>query len=265
MRKLVKRWNTAPKLKSPVATTVNWPVSPLLLKWTPVAHAVNYQLKIGTSPSLSSLVYGPTNVQGPEFAFPSALAPGTYYWSVQPIDASGDLGKPSVVRSFNWAWPSQTTLNESDVSPDSAYEEPSFSWTAIPGASNYEIQVATLPSYPTNAIILDSTGLIGTNYTAQSFFPDHTTLYWRLRAVDCQRRRRHMERRSAVHRILRRAVTDHQQLPCGGPQRKHHRWRHHRQPDPAVEPSSGRLVVRPHVHPLGERPGLYVQREPGNH
>ena len=184
MRKLVKRWNTAPKLKSPVSTTVNWPVSPLLLKWTPVAHAVNYQLKIGTSPSLSSLVYGPTDVQGPEFAFPSALAPGTYYWSVQPIDASGDLGKPSAVRTFTWAWPSQTTLNESDVSPDSAYEEPSFSWTAIPGASNYEIEVATLPSYPTNAIILDSTGLIGTNYTAQGFFPDHTTLYWRLRAVN---------------------------------------------------------------------------------
>jgi hypothetical protein len=155
-----------------------------LLTWTPVAHAVNYPVKIGTSPSLSSLVYGPTDVQGPHFAFPGSLAPGTYYWSVQPIDAAGDLGTSSAVRPFTWAWPSQTTLAETDVSPDSTYEEPSFSWAPIPGASSYEIQVATLPSYPTNAIILDSTSLIGTSYTATSFFPDHTTLYWRLRAVD---------------------------------------------------------------------------------
>jgi hypothetical protein len=184
IRKLVKRWNAAAKLKSPVGATVNWPSSPLLLSWTPVAHAVNYQLKIGTSPSLSSLVYGPTNVQGPQFAFPNSLALGTYYWSVQPIDAAGDLGTPSAVRSFTWAWPSQTTVTESDVSPDSTYEEPSFSWVPVAGASSYEIQVATLPSYPSNAIILDSTGLIGTSYTATNFFPDHTTLYWRLRAID---------------------------------------------------------------------------------
>ena len=184
MRKLVKLWNTAPKLTSPVGTTVNWPVSPLLLKWTPVAHAVNYQLKIGTSPALSSLVYGPTNVQGPEFAFPSALAPGTYYWAVQPIDAAGNLGKRSPVRTFTWAWPSQTTLSESNVSPDSTYEEPSFSWTSVPGAASYELQVSTDPSYPQNAIILDSTGLTGTQYTPSRFFPNHTTLYWRLRAID---------------------------------------------------------------------------------
>jgi hypothetical protein len=184
IRKLVKRWTAAAKLKSPVGATVNWPSSPLLLSWTTVAHAVNYQLKIGTSSSLASLVYGPTDVQGPQFAFPSSLAPGTYYWSVQPIDAAGDLGTASAVRSFTWAWPSQTTLTESDVSPDSTYEEPSFSWVPVAGASSYEIQVATLPSYPNNATILDSSGLIGTSYTATAFFPDHTTLYWRLRAID---------------------------------------------------------------------------------
>jgi hypothetical protein len=64
------------------------------------------------------------------------------------------------------------------------YEEPSFSWTPIPGASSYEIQVSTLPSYPDNAIILDQRGLVGTQFTATNFFPNHTTLYWRLRAID---------------------------------------------------------------------------------
>jgi hypothetical protein len=44
--------------------------------------------------------------------------------------------------------------------------------------------VATQPSYPSNAIILDSSNLTGTTYTATSFFPNHTELYWRMRAVD---------------------------------------------------------------------------------
>ncbi len=184
IRKLVKSWKVAPKLKSPVAKTIDWPTHPLLLSWTSVAHAANYRLEIGTSPKLSTLVYGPTNVQGPQFAFPSVLAPGTYYWSVQPIDAAGNPGGSSRVGKFTWAWPSQTTLSESNVSPDSTYEEPSFSWTAIAGASSYEVQVATDPSFPVNAIILDSQNLIATTYTATNFFPNHTELYWRMRAVD---------------------------------------------------------------------------------
>ena len=93
IRKLVKSWKVAPKLRSPVAKTVDWPTKPLLLSWTSVAHAANYKLENGTSPKLSTLVYGPTDVQGPQFAFPSVLAPGTYYWSVQPIDAAGNPGK----------------------------------------------------------------------------------------------------------------------------------------------------------------------------
>ncbi len=184
MRRLTKRWSTKPKLLSPVNTTIDWPSSPVLLKWTTVPHAVNYAIEIGTSPALSHLVYGPTQVQGPEYAFPSVLAPSTYYWAVQPVDAAGQLGVRSAVHQFTWAWPSNTTLTESDVSPDSTYEEPSFSWTPIAGASSYELEVSTDPSYPTNAIILDSTGLISTSYTPQSFFPNHTTLYWRLRARD---------------------------------------------------------------------------------
>ncbi len=183
VRRLVKRWNTAPKLKSPVSAKITWPTSPLLLSWSTVAHAVNYRLVIGTSPKLSTLVYGPTDVQGPKFAFPSALAPGTYYWAVQPIDAGGNLGKQSAVKAFTWAWPSQTALAESDVAPDSTYEVPNFSWTPVAGAASYQLQVSTDPSYPQNAIILDSTGLTGNQYTPSSFFPNHTTLYWRLRAI----------------------------------------------------------------------------------
>ncbi len=187
MRVLTKRWSKAPKLTSPVKTAISWPAMPLLLKWKAVPYAVNYQVEIGTSSSLSTLVYGPQNVQGRQFAVPKTLSPGTYYWAVRPIDASGQLGARSLVRSFSWTWPSDTSLAESDSSPDPTYEQPAFTWSPIPGASSYELQVATNPAYATNSIILDTSSLVGNTYTPTSFMPNHTTLYWRVRALDANK------------------------------------------------------------------------------
>ncbi len=187
LRRLTKRWSTAPKLTSPVTTPVTWPAVPLLLKWTAVPYAVNYEVEIGTSSSLSTLVYGPERVQGLQFAVPKTLSPGTYYWAVRPINASGQLGARSLVRSFSWQWPSNTSLTETDVSPDATYEEPSFTWTPIAGASSYEVQVARNPDYPSDAIILDQTGVIGNSYTPTSLMPNNTTLYWRVRAFDANK------------------------------------------------------------------------------
>ncbi len=187
MRKLTKRWSKAPKLTSPVTTPISWPAMPLLMKWTAVPYAVNYQVEIGTSSSLSTLVYGPQDVQGLQFAVPKTLSPGTYYWAVRPMNASGQLGARSVVRSFSWKWPSNTSLTETDASPDATYEEANFSWTPIAGASSYELQVATNPAYANDSIILDATGLLGNSYTPTSFLPNHTTLYWRVRALDANK------------------------------------------------------------------------------
>jgi hypothetical protein len=185
MRKLNEDWTASPTLSSPVnSATVNWPTTPLTLNWKTVSGAVNYDIEIGTSPSMSDLVSGPTEVQGPDYVIPNELAPDTYYWTIQPVNAAGQPGVKSKVASFTLAWPSNTTLTESNGSPDSTYEEPTFSWTPIAGAASYELQVSTNPAYPANAIILDSTNLISTTYHPSSFFPNHTTLYWRMRARD---------------------------------------------------------------------------------
>jgi hypothetical protein len=186
IRKITKRWTTAPKLLTPVGSKVNWPSEPLLLKWSSVPYAVNYQVEVGTTSALSAstLVYGPATVQGPQFDVPNVLSPGTYYWAVTPVDASGATGRRSAVKSFDWTWASGTTPNEADASPDSDYQEPSFSWTAIAGASSYEVQVATDPSYPASSMVIDATGVPSTYYNSSHFYPNHTTLYWRVRALD---------------------------------------------------------------------------------
>ncbi len=95
IRTLVKRWHTAPKLKSPVGKTI-------VLAYEPAAAQMDTGRARGELPALeirdqrqplpTTLIYGPTNVQGTQYAFPNVLAPGTYYWAVQPIDAAGNLG-----------------------------------------------------------------------------------------------------------------------------------------------------------------------------
>lgn len=187
IRRITKRWNTAPKLLSPIkGAKVNWPDTPVMLRWSSVPYAVNYQLEIGTTRGMTTLAYGPVDVQGPDSVVPATLAPGTYYWLVRPIDAAGNTGKSSAIQSFTLAWPSSTSVHETDVSPDPDYQEPSFSWAPIPGASSYEIQVSTDPSFPLSSTIIDQTNWSGTSYTASHFYPNHTAMYWRVRAQDSQ-------------------------------------------------------------------------------
>ncbi|HSD76807.1 MAG TPA: hypothetical protein VLA98_05360, partial [Solirubrobacteraceae bacterium] len=53
VRALAKRWSAAPQLVAPTDDlTVSWPLAPLALQWTAVAHAVKYQVAIATDPAL---------------------------------------------------------------------------------------------------------------------------------------------------------------------------------------------------------------------
>ena len=46
---------------------------------------------------------------GDDVHAPRPTGPGqTYYWGITPIDAAGNHGEPSAVRSFLWLWPSGT-------------------------------------------------------------------------------------------------------------------------------------------------------------
>ena len=55
--------------------------------------------------------------------------PGTYYWSITPLDAEGHAGTPAPTASFDWTWPSTTTPSFTDLAPAPEIVDPSFSWT----------------------------------------------------------------------------------------------------------------------------------------
>ena len=112
----------------------------------------------------------------------SAAAAGSYIISV--TGAAGTLTRHADV-----------TLNVSSsalpgavapVAPDDGSTgqalTPTFTWTAGPGATSYDIEVALDPAF-TN-IVAAATGLTGTSYTPSVALSSGTLYHWRVRAVN---------------------------------------------------------------------------------
>jgi hypothetical protein len=59
---------------------------------------------------------------------------------------------------------------------------PTFTWSAVAGATSYEIQVATDPSF--NTIVASASGLVGTSWTPGAPLASAQAHYWRVRAVN---------------------------------------------------------------------------------
>ena len=116
--------------------------------------------------------------------------PGTYYWSITPLDAEGHAGTPAPVSSFHWTWPSTTTPSFTDLAPAPEIVDPSFSWTAVPGAAGYEVEVNSSSDWAPGSKVCCSPLHIGSNTTTLglSLSPvvqlDNNTYYWRVRALD---------------------------------------------------------------------------------
>src|SRR6185437_14919419 len=109
-RSFTKAWQAAPTLLSPADNaSISFPTEPLLLSWKPLLGAVRYEVAIARDPKMTSLVDGAqTLTTATSYIPPSTLSDGKYYWTVTPVDAEKHEGTGSVVRSFNWSWPTAT-------------------------------------------------------------------------------------------------------------------------------------------------------------
>ena len=186
-------WTGKPSLLSPAnGGTLTYPADAFKLEWTPVAGASEYTVKLATDPALGSIVWdnGPVKTSATSFTLSAPLAPGTYYWSITPLDAAGHAGTPATTASFVWAWPSTTTPSFTDLAPAPEIVDPSFSWTAVPGAAGYEVEVNSSSDFAPGSKVCCSPLRIGSNTTTLglSLSPlvqlDNNTYYWRIRAID---------------------------------------------------------------------------------
>jgi protein-S-isoprenylcysteine O-methyltransferase Ste14 len=185
IRSFRRAWTATAALQSPTDhAVVSYPLVPLKLSWSPVLGAAKYEVAIATDPLLGSLVGGKAvETQAASFTRAGALATGTYYWRITPMDAQGNRGVPSQVWSFIWFWPSTTSVRFADLASELEVVDPQFSWDPIPGAARYEVEINSSRDFAPGSRVCCSTTILGTSHSPQRVFRDNT-LYWRVRAFD---------------------------------------------------------------------------------
>jgi hypothetical protein len=190
-RDLIKAWDFKPALSAPTGgLAVNYPSEPLILRWGDVDHATKYLVTIASDPSLAQLVVNdkPIETSATGYTIPGALAPGAYYWAVQPVNAQGHKGARSDVGKFVWGWNSGVSLSDpAEMRADArvsapVLSDPELSWAAVPGASAYEVQVNFFESFSAGSMV-QSAKTIGTRFSPTVALPNNT-YYWRVRPLD---------------------------------------------------------------------------------
>jgi hypothetical protein len=188
-RSFAKRWGLTTALQSPVSgATIVYPSTPLKLSWAPVAGARTYLVALATDPALGSLVKvngfaRPVETSATTLTPAAALAPGAYYWNVTPLDAEGNRGAPSAVRSFVWAWPSATVTHLEDLDPAAEAYDPRFSWDPVAGAARYEVEINPTEEFAPGSRVCCSATTTSTSLSPTQVFKDNV-YYWRVRAYD---------------------------------------------------------------------------------
>src|SRR5262249_53502400 len=159
--------------------------SPVVLNWSGVPGASHYLVSVASDPALGSLVFkysnqddpkGPPNVAATSAAITGALAPGSYYWSVTPVDAEGNRGAATPVASFNWLWPSVTTTQLEDLDSSPEVFDPRFSWTPVAGAASYEVEVNSSSDFALGSRVFDGE-TIASSLTPTTVLKDNV-YYW---------------------------------------------------------------------------------------
>jgi hypothetical protein len=120
--------------------------------WAPVPGAARYEVEVNSAADfpVGSKWCCNNLTTGTSLSPTQVLANNGYYWRVRAIDAAGNAGVwnvgPPFVKAFDSVTPTIPGLTMSDVNgnplpPGSSTDAPIVTWSAVPGASSYEVQV----------------------------------------------------------------------------------------------------------------------------
>jgi hypothetical protein len=160
------------------------PLGNPLFQWEPVNGASRYQIQVSRSAGFGVIEHEATTY-ATSYVPTVSLADGIYYWRVR-TGAGNDWSVYSSARSFSKDWCSGGALRPSlESPPDGAIREiltyPDFSWSPVPGAATYLLEVD------------DDASFIGTpSYSCTVIKTTHTpptklgnsVYYWRVTPID---------------------------------------------------------------------------------
>jgi len=177
-------------------------VDDVVLRWEPVAGASTYQIQVSPNADWSNNVVVDLTVKGTSYSPPVTLENASYFWRVRARDAASpaNLGTWSEEGQFTRAWQDTPDPLAPADTVGSSVETPTFTWTPIPHASHYEVQLGedvnfspdTFSTCFTNhteltyyeSVVSGSPNPPGACQSADFETEPGSVSYWRVRGVD---------------------------------------------------------------------------------
>jgi hypothetical protein len=195
-------------LPAPTSLTPNDSVlrKTVTLNWAPVSGATGYKVEVGRDASWSDTPVYTATAKVSQLTLPVSLPHASYVWRVAALNGStiGHWSSETVDPEFTRAWTTAPQPLAPSGSTVGLY--PELSWTPIPSASAYEVQVTDKPFIQDPGVQETAPGKVDTCFTARTrvtFFTEHvqngesnpgpcfSTLlgdggqrYWRVRGLD---------------------------------------------------------------------------------
>ncbi|MBI5294285.1 MAG: S-layer homology domain-containing protein [Chloroflexi bacterium] len=176
-RSFTLSYSTAPTLLEPndFATPTFTPT----FRWSAIRGAQYYRLQYTTDPSFSSGV-NQIDTRNTSYTPTQTLSNDVnYYWRVR-VHSGESISNWSPSRTFVKKWYIKPTL----LTPVNNYQHvrfPVFSWTPVPGASYYRVELSFSPGFSS---IYDAGNTANTFYTPYNYYGGASTYYWRVTPYD---------------------------------------------------------------------------------
>ncbi len=148
--------------------------------WDAIPGTAGYELQLADS--AAEVEAAPTqSVTDTSYTPSSALAnEQTHYWRVRAVDGDDQKGAWSDIHSLAVSIGAVSGLSPADGT-SATDTTPTFSWTAVPGAAGYDLQLADNPTVVEAA---QTQSVTAATYTPSSPLTDKQTYYWRVQAKD---------------------------------------------------------------------------------
>ena len=153
-----------------------------LFDWSDVPNASSYTLQVATDPGFNSLVFQ-QNSNISQFQVTAALLQNNtvYYWRV---NASNSGGTSSWSTTWNFRTVPSAPPPPTLISPPNGATgitlTPTLQWSDSPGATSYQVQVATNTNF--NSPVVDQPTTISEYEIPPGRLIGNTLYYWRVRA-----------------------------------------------------------------------------------
>jgi hypothetical protein len=172
-----------PTLLFPADDSVGVSLSPTLV-WNPANGAASYTLQYDND-SLFSGGISQSGLTATSFRIAGLANSTNHYWRVNASNNAG-ISAWSAVRSFTTtatALPAAPTQVTPYNGANGISRSPTLTWSAVPGAISYDVQVATDNSFAPQVMVAAPLGLTATSF-AVTGLDSSATYHWRVRVTN---------------------------------------------------------------------------------